>query len=155
MSVERRIGEAESCLRGEACQLPAAERECAGDDRLPAVEERRRRDVVVVDDQWLGSLRDEVGDRRPDRRVVEEPRLLGGMPVAPRSTVREGTVGTGKLAELVLRLERVNLGSIPRLAQHGLHAEVVRANGVARRESRDELVDRRHHLWLWLTPVAG
>ena len=138
LRVERGVGDAELGARLELGQLASALHERARERRLPPREERRRRDVVVVDDQRLVAGGDEVGDRRADRGVVEQPgRLAAAVSRERRERARETLV-------LVLGLVRVDVGAVAGAAQGLLHREVVPPDRVAGRERRDELMDRGH-----------
>ena len=67
------MGEAVESLRSEKRQLLDPELQLFGDPRRPPVDERRRRDVVVVDEQRFGPREHRFCDCGADGVVKEDP----------------------------------------------------------------------------------
>src|SRR5205814_7019864 len=74
--VVRGVGNTEGGSRRKPAELTATGAQVDREPGFPTVEEGRGCDVVVVDDQRLGTRADEIGDRRSDRRVVAQPGRL-------------------------------------------------------------------------------
>jgi hypothetical protein len=73
-----RIGHHPGDERCEHLQLPATETGLLSERRQPALDERRRRDVVVVEKLSARMARDHIGRRAPDRALVEDPLAVVG-----------------------------------------------------------------------------
>ena len=77
--VEGGVRHGEAALRRQTGELRAPQRRLVGHRGLPVAQQCRRRDVVVVDELGLGARGEDVVDRAPDRRLIQQP------PVAPRT----------------------------------------------------------------------
>ena len=76
--VEGGVGDGEAALGGEAGQLRPAQRDLVGDGGLPVAQQVGRGDVVVVDELGLRPRREDVVDRAPDGRLIQQPAITVG-----------------------------------------------------------------------------
>ena len=120
-SIELGVGDAQPASRRERRHLRSAPLDRMQDRRIPFVEELRGRDVVVVDDERLGTRQQQVGEHRPHREVIEHrdvgatcellERLRRARPSSgARSGCRPRSRGPGRAAGAALRA----CGSRPR-----------------------------------------
>ena len=123
----------------ELLELTPAEPHHRRGVRFVTREVRHRRDVVVIDEQRLAPRRDPIADRRSDRRVVEQPRLLARTR-SPRND-RNGRRACGPPLSPPARRCR---NGTPRLRSVSCMRQAMRSDRVPRGERRNELVDRRH-----------
>ena len=131
--VEGGVGDGEAALGGEPGQLRAAERGLVGHRGLPVAQQRRRRDVVVVHELGLGPRREDVVDRAPDRRLIQQPAVAARPPELDHGPPLVPDVG--RVAAVVD--VRVDAGGAQPVAQ----VQRVDPDGVAARERRYDLVD--------------
>ena len=137
--VEGRVGERETHGGCRDRELPPPVEHRGGCARLPAPEVLRVGDVVVVERERHVELACLFEERVADREVVEDPRV-----VAPAQAGRKRARGQRLVADVVVRVDRVDLGLEAGVAQQPPQAQRVHPDRVSAGERREELVDRGH-----------
>ena len=136
--VVRGVGQREPHLRRNIGQLPAAF-EHARRARLPAPEVLRVGDVVIVERERNVERAHDIEKRAPDREVIQDP----GVPIGHRTIWVRGRAES-LLADIVMDVERVDVGRETRVAQEPAEPERVHPDRVPTGERREELVDLGH-----------
>ncbi len=132
LAVELRVGDGEVAHRREVGELAQTHVEHGRHGGLPRLEERRRGDVVVVDDLRMRAAHDEPGHRRAGRRLVQDPR-----PAAHAEAV-ELLVGQDVGTAHDVGPVDVDVRFVAEVLQKALDAERVRTDRVARRQRRSD-----------------
>ena len=132
LPVEVRIAERQVDPSRQRRELLAAERGEAEEPRIVGREERRRRDVVVLQDLRAGSSRERLGHRRRQREMEDRDVASRRRRVGERQHVA---------AQVVVDRQREDLRVVPHAAQHLAHGPRAVADRVAAMRRRNPLVD--------------